>query len=40
VQREIDRLQEAGGAQYEREITALLQRKLDLAHRIEILAHS
>jgi DNA primase len=40
VQREIDRLQEAGGAQHEREITALLQRKLDLAHRIEILAHS
>ena len=40
VQREIDRLQEAGGAQYEREITALLERKLDLAHRIETLAHS
>jgi hypothetical protein len=40
VQREIDRLQEAGEAQHEREITALLQRKLDLAHRIEILAHS
>jgi len=40
VQREIDRLQEAGGSRYDQEITALLERKLDLAHRIEILAHS
>lgn len=40
VQQEIDRLQEAGGSRYEQEITALLERKLDLAHRIEILAHS
>ena len=40
VQREIDRLQEEGAGRYEREITALLERKLDLAHRIEILAHS
>ena len=40
VQREIDRLQEEGASRYEREITALLERKLDLAHRIEILAHS
>lgn len=40
VQREIDRLQEEGASRYEREITALLERKLDLAHRIETLAHS
>jgi DNA primase len=40
VQREIDRLQETGGAEYDRQITALLERKLALAHRIEILAHS
>jgi DNA primase len=40
VQREIDRLLEEGAGRYEREITALLERKLDLAHRIEILAHS
>jgi DNA primase len=40
VQREIDRLQDEGAGRYEREITALLERKLDLAHRIEILAHS
>ena len=40
VQREIDRLQEEGASRHEREITALLERKLDLAHRIEILAHS
>jgi DNA primase len=40
VQREIVRLQEEGAGRYEREITAFLERKLDLAHRIEILAHS
>jgi len=40
VQREIDRLQQEGAGRYEREITALLERKLDLAHRIEVLAHS
>jgi len=40
VQREIDRLQEAGGGRYDQEITVLLERKLALAHRIEILAHS
>ena len=39
VQREIDRLQEAGAARHEDEIVALLERKLDLAHRIETLAH-
>jgi len=39
VQREIDRLQEAGAARHEDEIVALLERKLNLAHRIETLAH-
>ena len=40
VQREIDRLQEAGAARHEREILALWERKKDLLHRIETLAHS
>jgi DNA primase len=37
VQREIDRLQEAGGA--DQEIVALWNRKMDLLHRMEALAH-
>ena len=40
IQREIDRLQEAGAARNEREILALWERKKDLLHRIETLAHS
>jgi DNA primase len=40
VQREIDRLQEAGAARHETEILALWERKKDLLHRIETLAHS
>jgi hypothetical protein len=39
VQREIDRLQEAGAARHENEIVALWERKKDLLHRIESLAH-
>jgi DNA primase len=39
VQREIDRLQEAGAARHEQEIVALWERKKDLLHRIESLAH-
>jgi DNA primase len=39
VQREIDRLQEAGAARHEHEIVALWERKKDLLHRIESLAH-
>jgi len=39
VQREIDRLQEAGAARHEDEIVALWERKKDLLHRIESLAH-
>ena len=39
VQREINRLQEAGAARYEHEIVALWNRKKDLIHRIESLAH-
>ena len=39
VQREIDRLQEAGAARHEDEIVALWERKKDLLHRIETLAH-
>ncbi len=35
LQREIDRLQELGAGQHEREIDALWQRKKDLLHRIE-----
>ena len=37
VQREIDRLQEAGAARHEDEIVALWERKKDLLHRIESL---
>ena len=37
VQREIDRLQEQGGAGYDNEITALRARKKDLLQRIEAL---
>ena len=40
VQREIDRLQEAGAASHEHEIVALWERKKNLLHRIETLAHS
>jgi len=39
VQREIDRLQEAGAARHENEIVALWERKKDLLHRMETLAH-
>lgn len=39
VQREINRLQEAGAARHEDEIVALWNRKKDLIHRIESLAH-
>jgi len=39
VQREIDRLQEAGAARHEDEIVALWERKKDLLHRMETLAH-
>jgi DNA primase len=39
VQREINRLQEAGAARHENEIVALWERKKDLLHRIESLAH-
>jgi DNA primase len=39
VQREINRLQEAGAARHEHEIVALWERKKDLLHRIESLAH-
>jgi DNA primase len=39
VQREISRLQEAGAARHESEIMALWERKKDLLHRIESLAH-
>ena len=39
VQREIDRLQEAGGATCEDQILALWQRKKDLLYRIETLTH-
>ena len=39
VQREIDRLQEAGAARHEQEIVALWERKKDLLHRIESLGH-
>jgi DNA primase len=39
VQREINRLQEAGAARHEHEIVALWNRKKDLIHRIESLAH-
>jgi hypothetical protein len=35
IQREIDRLQELGGATDEDRLNALLARKLDLLHRIE-----
>ena len=35
VQREIDRLQEQGGARYEDEIVTLWARKKDLLQRIE-----
>jgi hypothetical protein len=37
LQREIDRLQEAGAASHDREIVALWERKKDLLHRIESL---
>ena len=37
VQREIDRLQEAGAAEHDTEIVALWERKKDLLHRIETL---
>jgi hypothetical protein len=40
VQREIDRLQEAGAARHDDEIMQLWERKKDLLHRIETLAHS
>jgi hypothetical protein len=41
VQREINRLQEAGGARYEEEIMALYERKISLLHRIEgLMAHA
>ena len=39
VQREIDRLQEAGAARHEQEIVALWERKKHLLHRIESLGH-
>jgi DNA primase len=39
VQREIDRLQEAGAARHETEIVALWERKKSLLHRIESLGH-
>src|SRR5450759_4239983 len=40
VQREIDRLQEAGAARHEDEIVALWERKKDLLHRMEgLMAH-
>jgi hypothetical protein len=40
VQREIDRLQEAGAARHEDEIVALWERKKDLIHRMEgLMAH-
>jgi hypothetical protein len=39
VQREINRLQEAGAARHEDEIVALWERKKNLLHRIESLAH-
>ena len=39
VQREIDRLQEAGAAGHDEEIVALWERKKDLLHRMETLAH-
>jgi len=39
VQREIDRLQEAGAARHEDEIVALWERKKVLLHRMETLAH-
>jgi DNA primase len=40
VQREIDRLQEAGAVHHEHEIIALWERKKDLLHRIErLMAH-
>ncbi len=39
VQREINRLQEAGAARHENEIVALWERKKILLHRIESLAH-
>ena len=38
LQREIDRLQEAGAASHEQEIVALWERKKNLLHRIESLA--
>jgi len=39
LQREIDRLQEAGAAEHETEIVALWERKKHLLHRIETLTH-
>src|SRR4051812_27317607 len=39
VQREIDRLQQAGAARHDDEIVALWKRKIDLLHRMETLAH-
>jgi DNA primase len=39
LQREIDRLQEAGGASHEGELVALWERKKHLLRRIETLAH-
>jgi hypothetical protein len=39
VQREINRLQEAGAAKFDGEIVALWERKKHLIHRIESLAH-
>jgi hypothetical protein len=39
LQREIDRLQEAGAARHDQEIVALWERKKDLLHRIESLGH-
>jgi DNA primase len=39
LQREIDRLQEAGAGAHEDEILQLWERKKDLLHRIEALAH-
>ena len=39
VQREIDRLQEAGIGEYEKEILQLWERKKVILHRIEALAH-
>jgi hypothetical protein len=38
LQREIDRLQEAGGARHEEEIMALWERKKDLLHRMEAIS--